>query len=220
MLLNVLMVDDHPPIIEGYKSILSYHKAGQSIKTVTAHSCETAYIILTETKNPVVFDLILVDIALPPYTDKDIHSGIDLVQLAKKHQPLSKIIILTSYTESLLLYNILNQCKPEGLLVKSDLLPEEFLLAFDTILKGGKYYSDTVKNQKYDLLTKDILLDTYNRQIIILLSQGIKTKNLYEYINLSTSAIEKRKALIKEYFGIKNGNGIDILREARKRGLI
>lgn len=220
MLLNVLMVDDHPPIIEGYKAILSYNTAGHSIKTVMAHSCETAYAILTETTKPIVFNLVFLDITLPPFEAQNIHTGEDLVRLVKKHQPLSKIIILTSHTESLLLLNILNECKPEGLLVKSDLLSEEFLLAFDTILNGGKYYSATVKKQKHDLLSNDTLLDTYNRQIIILLSQGIKTKNLHEHINLSTSAIEKRKVLLKEYFGIKKGTDEDILREARKRGLI
>ena len=63
-------------------------------------------------------------------------------------------------------------------------------------------------------------LDSYNRQIIILLSQGVKTKNFHEHINLSTSAIEKRKAVIKDYFGIIKGSDEDILREARKQGLI
>ena len=220
MELNVLMVDDHPPIIEGYKAILSCNTSGFTIKTVMAYSCETAYTILTETTKPIVFDMVFMDITLPPFTDKNIHSGEDLVQLVKKHHPLSKIVILTSHTESLLIYRILYECKPDGLLIKSDFLSEEFLFAFDTILKGGKYYSATVKSQKHDLLSHHTLLDTYNRQIIILMSKGIKTKNLHEHINLSTSAIEKRKVIIKDYFGIKKGNDEDILREVRKRGLL
>lgn len=63
-------------------------------------------------------------------------------------------------------------------------------------------------------------LDSYNRQIIMLLSQGVKTKNFHDYINLSTSAIEKRKVVIKDYLGIIKGTDEDILREARKQGLI
>lgn len=64
------------------------------------------------------------------------------------------------------------------------------------------------------------VLDSYNRQIIMLLSQGIQTKNLPDYLHLSKSAIDKRKVVIKEFFDIEKGNDEDILREARKQGFI
>jgi two-component system response regulator NreC len=217
--LNILMVDDHPPIIEGYKAILSFNKSGHVLKTVMAYSCEAAYIILTETIKPIVFDMVFLDITLPPFEAQNIHSGEDLVQLVKKHQPQSKIVILTSHTDTVLLQRILNQCKPNGLLVKSDFLSEEFLLAFDTILEGGNYYSATILNLQHNP-PLEAQLDIFNRQILHFLAQGIKTKNLYQHIHLSTSAIEKRKAIIKEYFGIKKGTDEDILREARKQGLL
>lgn len=218
--LNVLMVDDHPPIIEGYRAILSYNTFGYNLETVAAYSCEAAYFIITEKLKPIAFDIVLVDVTLPPFQEKNIESGEDLVLLVKEHLPEAKIIMLTSHTESLVLYRILNECQPDGLLVKSDFLSEEFLLAFDVIVKGGKYYSATVKNHKNDMISNVKTLDSYNRQIIILLSQGVKTKNFHEHINLSTSAIEKRKVVIKDYFGIVKGTDEDILREARKQGLI
>jgi hypothetical protein len=92
-------------------------------------------------------------------------------------------------------------------------------LAFDTILEGGNYYSATILNLQHNP-TPEAQLDIFNRQILHFLAQGIKTKNLYQHIHLSTSAIEKRKAIIKEYFGIKKGTDEDILREARKQGLL
>ena len=218
--LNVLMVDDHLPIIEGYKSILSFNPYGYNLNTVAAYNCEAAYFIITEKLKPIAFDIVLVDVTLPPFQEKNIESGEDLVVLVKKHLPGTKIIMLTSHTESLVIYRILTECQPDGLLVKSDFLSEEFLIAFDTVVKGGKYYSTTVKNQQNEIISSVKTLDSYNRQIIMLLSQGVKTKNFHEYINLSTSAIEKRKAVIKDYFGIIKGTDEDILREARKQGLI
>ena len=218
--LNVLMVDDHPPIIEGYKSILSYNPFGYNLHTIAAYCCETAYFIITEKAKPFAFDIVFVDVTLPPFQEKNIESGEDLVLLVKQHLPEAKIVMLTSHTESLMLYRILNECQPDGLLVKSDFLSDEFLAAFDTIVKGGKYYSATVKTQINEMISSVKTLDSYNRQIIILLSQGVKTKNLHEHVNLSTSAIEKRKAVIKDYFGIAKGTDEDILREARKQGLI
>lgn len=220
MKINVLMVDDHPPIIEGYKAILSFNTFGYEINTVAAYNCEAAYNIITNTSKPIAFDVVFIDVTLPPFVDKNINSGEDLVILVKQYLPNAKIVILTSHAESLVLHRILNDCKPEGLLVKSDFLSDEFLVAFDTILKGGSYYSTTVKNQKHELISGDKTLDSYNIQIIILLSQGVKTKNFHDHINLSTSAIEKRKAVIKDYFGITKGTDEDILREARKLGFI
>ena len=63
-------------------------------------------------------------------------------------------------------------------------------------------------------------MDNYNRQILLLLSQGIKTKNLPDLLHLSKSAIDKRKAIIKQIFGIDKGTDEDILKEARRQGLI
>lgn len=218
--LNVLMVDDHPPIIEGYRSILSFNTNGYNLNTVVAYSCETAYFIITEKLKPIAFDIVLVDVTLPPFPGKNLESGEDIVPLVKQHLPEAKIIMLTSHTESLVIYRILTECQPDGLLIKSDFQSEEFLIAFDTVVKGEKYYSTTVKNHQNEMASSVKTLDSYNRQIIMLLSQGVKTKNFHEYINLSTSAIEKRKSIIKDYFGITKGTDEDILREARKQGLI
>jgi predicted dehydrogenase len=75
---------------------------------------------------------------------------------------------------------------------------------------------ETAKNLK----SNTILLDNYNRQIIEMLSKGIKTKTIQEQLHLSKSAIDKRKVAIKSYLGIDKGNDEDLLREARKRGFI
>jgi DNA-binding NarL/FixJ family response regulator len=218
MEVTVLMIDDHPPIIEGYKSILAFNPYGYSINTTSAFSCEMAYKIITTTTIP--FNVVFLDITLPPYIEKNINSGRDLVAVVRKHLPNSKIVILTSHSESLVLHGIMKEQNPEGLLVKSDVLPKEFLTAFDSIVKGASYYSSTVKMIKFDSGIPAKLLDSYNRQIIILLSKGIKTKSIQDELHLSKSAIDKRKVIIKDYLGIEKGNDEDILREARKQGLI
>lgn len=218
--INILMVDDHAPIIEGYKSILSYNKSGFPIVTKEANDCELAYKIITNSQNSVLFDLVFIDVTLPPFIEKNIHSGEDLVPLIKEYLPNAKIVVLTSHTESLVLFRILDNCKPDGLLVKSDFTSEEFLEVFETILSGEKYFSKTVLKHNKDVIENRKVLDYYNIQIITLLSQGIKTKNLHEHLHLSISAIDKRKAVIKVFFGIEKGTDEDIIREARKQGFI
>jgi DNA-binding NarL/FixJ family response regulator len=218
MQLKVLIIDDHPAMIEGYKSILSFNPSEFEINFTTALNCESAYKILTTAKEN-AFDLILLDVILPAFEAREIASGEDLGLLAKRCFPSAKLIMLTSHTEAFVLYGIVKKVNPEGLLVKSDFTPEEFLDAFNKIVNGATYYSISVGQGIKEML-KNTYLDTYNRQIISLLSQGIKTKNLPHHLNLSISAVDKRKVQIKEFFGIEKGTDEDIIREAKKRGFV
>lgn len=218
MEVNVLMIDDHKLIIEGYKSILSFNPHGYEIKTKQALNCESAYELITTTTDH--FDLVTIDYTMPAYPEKGIQNGSDLIPLVKKHLPESKIMMLTTHSESLLLYNILKNHNPDGFLVKSDFDAFDLTEAFHTVLQGRQYHSSTISHLNKQLEEKVKLLDFYNRQIILLLNRGIKTKNLPEYLHLSKSAVDKRKAFIKEFFDIEKGNDEDILREARKQGFI
>jgi two-component system, NarL family, response regulator NreC len=220
MHVNLLIVDDHLPIIEGYKSILSFNKSGYTIETTAATSLEKAYKIITQEPKTTFFDAVFIDLTLPEYPEQKLFTGEDLVPFVKKHLPNAKIAILTSHSESILMYRILNESNPNAILVKSDFTSEEFLVAFDVIMKGENYYSSTVLNYKKQLVPGNKIFDSYNRQIIQLLSQGVKTKNIQDILHLSKSAVDKRKAAIKEMLDIDKGTDEDILREARKRGLI
>lgn len=219
MKLNILMIDDHPAIIEGYKAILSFNKKGYHINTTIAYDCESAYNIITgQPENE--FDVIFIDMNLPGYVEKKIQSGVDLVSLVRKHRPNSKIIVLTSHTEKIVIDRILKVANPEGLLLKSDVRSEDFLNAFMAIIGGEQCFSETVLKYKAIVPEETKKLDYYNQQIILLLSQGLKTKTIQEQLCLSKSAVDKRKVAIKIFFGIDKGNDEDILREARKQGLI
>ncbi len=215
------MIDDHPSMIEGYKSILSFNDFDVDIKTKAAYNCESAYKIIMETEDRYTYDFAFVDLSLPAYQEKQINSGEDLALLIKRRFPSCKIVILTSHAEAFLLDKIIKTIDPKGLLVKSDFTADEFLSAFEQMLNNQKYISKTVKENVSELHSQNILLDEYNRELIILLGKGIKSKNLPNYINLSMSAIDKRKAQIKVYFKIeKGGTDEDIIREAKRHGLI
>jgi two-component system response regulator NreC len=218
--LRVLMIDDHPSQIEGYKVILSYSESNLALETTPCYSCESAYSIISMPKIDTPFDVVFLDCRLPSYTEKNIRSGEDLAMLIRRHSPDSKIVIITSYAEAFLLYDIVKKINPEGLLVKSDFNADELLDAFEQIVDGKKYYSNTVNRSIKELLSKETYLDSYNRQIITLLSQGVRTRSLPDYINLSLSAIEKRKSQIRDYFCLEKGTDEEIVIEARRLGFI
>jgi len=218
-MIRILMIDDHPSQLEGYKIILSYNLSGTPIDVKTAFDCESAYKILLKSA-AADFDLVFLDRSLPPYAVQNIRSGEDLIPIIRKQLPKAKIAMLTSHAEAFMLYNIVQKYAPEGLLVKSDFSAEELLDAFEKLLVGETYHTQTVKDSIKELLSRNHYLDSYNRQIITLLSQGIKTKNIHEHLNLSQSAVEKRKAQIKEYLCLEKGSDEDIVREAKKLGFI
>ena len=220
MAVKILLVDDHPSQILGYKTILAYNNMGLEIETTECYNCKDAFAIITNDANKVDFELVFLDLSMPPYEEEGIYSGEDLAVLVREHHPNAKIVILTSHAEAFVIYDIVKRVNPNGILIKSDFSAEELLLAFDEQMNNRTYYSTTVNSSVKELLSREDYLDGINRQIITLISKGFKTKTIAGEINLTESAIEKRKAKIKDYFCIDKGNDEDIIKEARKLGYI
>jgi two-component system response regulator NreC len=62
---------------------------------------------------------------------------------------------------------------------------------------------------------QNIEIDAIELKIIQLLAQGIRNKNLGNYLHLSNSAIEKRKQKLKKKLNLI-GNDEDLLRKAKE----
>ena len=219
--LKILMVDDHPIIIEGYKNTLSEHyQNSEELEIDIASNCDEAMDFIKKNQKTNPYNVALIDVKLPPSTDGTITSGEDLAKIVKELHPKARIIILTMHNEDNRIHNILQNVNPEGFLIKSDLSSSELLRAFEEVRVGKTYYSTTVNNHFRKMISNTFTLDQKNLQILFHLSRGIQTKNLSDFINLSLSAIEKRKNHIKELFDIKSGNDQNLIEEARKRGFV
>ncbi|MEZ4797248.1 MAG: response regulator [Flavobacteriaceae bacterium] len=221
--LKILMVDDHPMIIEGYQNtLLATKRENQNLKIDIAHDCDKAFELIKKASitQESAYDVCFFDISLPTSKDGLITSGEDLARLTRQYLQDTKVIILTMFNESFRILNIIKEINPEGLLIKSDLTSSELAEAFQHILVDPPYYSGTVNNFLKTTVSNDIYLDDVNRKILLLLSQGIKTKSLKEYIYLSMSAIEKRKKQMKELFQVEDGKDETLLNEARKKGFL
>ena len=69
--------------------------------------------------------------------------------------------------------------------------------AFDRIVNFENYFSPSINNAIQLLLKKTLSWDEFDTQILILLEKGIQNIDLPQYIDLSLSSIEKRKAILK-----------------------
>ena len=92
--------------------------------------------------------------------------------------------------------------------------------AFQAVLNNPPFYSGTVNSYLRKTITTDIFVDDKNRKILHLLSQGVKTKNLAEHVDLSLSAVEKRKKHLKNLFDVRDGQDETLINEARSKGFI
>jgi len=218
--INILIVDDHPFIIEAYKNaIKAYNSKGlYEFNIVQAKDCKTGYEAIKEATVP--FGIAFFDLSMPIYEEKGIFSGEDLALLIKTEMPHCKIILLTMHTELLKINQIIKNISPNGLVIKNDLTFDELLLAFDKILKNENYYSQTVVKLVSQIQYDNIEIDAFDKQILYHISKGTKTTDIPQYVPLSLSAVEKRKLHLKETLEISGGSDVDMIREAKIKGLL
>ena len=220
--MNLLLVDDHPMTIDSYINLLSDEKNKDlQLNFITANSCESAYLkILQAEKQKLQLHMAFLDVSIPPYKEKNLHSGDDLAALVKRLFPKCKIVFFTMHSEPLLIDKIIKRIDTEGFISKCDINIEMFPRVFSALCDGKKYTSYTISNALRELAIKNIHWDSFDSQILLLLSQGVKTTNLVDYIPLSLSAIEKRKANIKYQLLPNKGSDQELIEIAKKIGLI
>lgn len=219
--IHILMVDDHPIIIEGYENtLMATKKEDQTLQIETANDCDRANELLQRAAAEKPYDICFFDISLPSSSDGKLTSGEDLAKLTRDIMPNAKVVILTMFNESYRVHNIIKEINPDGFLIKSDMTSSELAEAFQHILINPPYYSTTVSNYLKKSVATDLYVDDINRKILHLLSQGIRTITLREHINLSMSAIEKRKKQLKLLFSVDDGKDETLIEEARKKGFL
>lgn len=213
------MIDDHPPILEGYQLLIEKNNWRYLFEFYKAYSCDQSLQILNASaKNH--FDIILLDINLPSSEKHFLVNGKEL-GLKIRQEFKSKIIVLTSLNDAERITNILVSLKPEGFIIKSEITGDVLLNSIDSILAGKSYLSDKViKIKSSSNISANNCLDKYDLKILYYISRGEKMKNMPTHLPLSLSSIERRKRKIKLYFGIEDASDLDLLEEAKNKGFI
>ncbi|PZR23170.1 MAG: DNA-binding response regulator [Flavobacterium psychrophilum] len=206
-------------VLEGYRSIFSMleGKNFNGLAFTKARDCKSGYEVL-EKHRDTPFDIAVIDYSIPEYPEMKLFSGHDMAVQVRKLMPKCKIVMMTMHKEMEIMNNILGNINPEGFINKSDCNTEEIAECFEAVLEDETYYSNTISSY-IKRQEKGIMLDEIDTKIIILLSKGIRTKNLSKYIPLSDSAIEKRKYKVKKILDV-TGDDEALIAEARKQGYI
>jgi DNA-binding NarL/FixJ family response regulator len=219
---TILVVDDHPMTVDSYINLLSDVEILQNeTHFIKSFSSQDAFnkinLCVAQNKN---IDLAILDINLPTYEEHRIYSGIELAKIVKDKFPECKLIFLTMRGEPVLVDKILKELSPEGFISKNDINFETFPIICKGIIEGDFFRSETIINSQRELFKKNINWDVYDSQILMLIAEGVKTVNIPDFIPLSMSSIEKRKANIKAQLINGIGNDKELIHSAKKLGLI
>jgi DNA-binding NarL/FixJ family response regulator len=216
---RVLIVDDHPFILIGYKNTLNRYIPGQfEFEYEEGKDCKSAYDIITNPETG-VFDFAFLDISMPPYQEKGILSGEDLAIVLHQHMPECRIIILTMYTEILKIKNIITAINPHGLIIKNDLDFKELIFGFDKIVNNEIYYSESIKKMMEIENIEPVEVDVIDKEILFHISKGTEPEDFIKYIPLSAESIEIRRKRLKKLL-IDEGTDSEMIQRAKRLGLL
>ena len=217
--MNILVVDDHPMTVAGYiESISKSVLMNPSISFTKAFDIETAFLAIERVTTETSFDLLLLDQGLPPYKEAGILSGSDLALHIRSKLPACRIVMITAHTEVIVVYDILKKIRPDGLLIKNDITPENLPSAILEVINGTTFQSISVKNIVKEIWKKELMIDDVNRQILFYLSKGYKIKDLEGIVSLSISPIQRRIAQMKDVFDVKEDSSL--VKEAILQGFL
>lgn len=217
--INVLIVDDHPFIIQGYKNVIKlFPDKNIEFTFYEAIDCKTGYeAVINATVN---YDIAFLDVSMPTYEEKGINTGEDIAKLLMREIPECKIVLLTMHSESLKVQSIIDEIDPLGLIIKNDLGFDSMILALQTVLKGDKYYSDSVIKFLNNQQKEKVYVDVIDRQILLYLNKGINYDDIPLYISISSSSVKTRKEHMKELLGIEGCEDRELAAVAKDRGML
>lgn len=216
---NVLLIEDHPLIIEAYKS--SLFTVSEEIERIKftidiASTCEEAIIKIENHK----YDIFFLDINLPPCIKDKLFSGEDIGIFIKSTIPSAKILIITMLNDNYRLYNLMKNIDPDGLMIKNDLSYNDLNNAIKSIISNSPYYSKSILKLLRNNISHDYLLDKIDRQLLYELSLGTKVKELSDILPLSIAGVEKRKRNLKLIFNAEGKTDKDLIVIAKQQGFI
>lgn len=192
--INIVIVDDHPIVIEGLKIMLS-NKPFFHISETFIHGSE----VISFVKNNDV-DILLLDISLP-----DI-SGIQLCENIKKISPDTSVIMFSNRSER----SIIMQCiqnGASGYLLKNVSL-EELMDCFQGALSGNIVFCNETKNiiskPSPQELTSTPRLTKREKQILQFLAKGKTSNEIANELCLSPLTVDTHRKNLLNKFSAKN----------------
>jgi two-component system response regulator NreC len=212
--LSIVLADDHTILREGLRALLT---ADSNFEIVGEARDGREAVRCVEKLGP---DLLLIDLSMPRM------SGMDAIREIKKRYPETKIIALTVHkTEEYLLTTL--QAGADGYVLK-DATHDELILAIKNVMGGNSYLSPGVSEKVIEgylegkksnqSLSSWESLSQREREVLKLIAEGYKNKEIAGDLCISLKTVEKHRANLMKKLDLHNAAALTVY--AMDKGLV
>jgi DNA-binding NarL/FixJ family response regulator len=210
--IRILIVDDHPVVRQGLRSLLSNHPDLQII--AEAGHAQQAFAAVKQ-ENP---DIVLLDIRLPGMT------GIEVARQMHREYPHIRIIILTSYDDDEYLVGAL-QAEAQAYLLKS-VSDETLVWTIRAVHRGERLISPELLDRmlrqfaqvRYQQVKQEVGLSDQDIQVLQRVAAGASNEEIARELGWSRASIKRKVQHIFDQLGVMTR--AQAAAEAVRRGLV
>lgn len=189
-MISVIIIDDHPLVLNGFEFILNHHADIRLLSTFT--NAEGALKFL-ETNNA---DVVLADVNMPGI------NGIDAALAIKKMQPEAKIIAISNVSEGSIAQRMLD-AGASGYLLKN-IAASELINAIHSVMMGHEVLSEEIAaviKQPESTVPK---ITQREHEVLKLLAIGKTTPQIAEQMFISPLTVESHRRNLLQKFKVSN----------------
>ena len=195
MTTRVLIVDDHPMVAEGIRSLLESYDDLEVVGTL-GNGQEAV-----DQAGALAPDVILMDLNMPGL------SGLNATEMILEERPQTRVVILSMHDSPEYISTALSH-GARGYILK-DVPTEEIHTAIETVMAGGEYLCTGAKGSLQPKISDGRETLTSREQTILLeLAQGKSNKDVANTLNISVRTVETHRKNIKRKLGISSTAGL------------
>jgi DNA-binding NarL/FixJ family response regulator len=200
-LVHIMLVDDHPLVRDGLRARL---EAVPHFRVVAeAGSGAEALALADALAGQTPVDLVLMDITMRE------GSGIDATARLTEHHPGIAVLMLSMHDKLEYVTQAI-QAGARGYVLK-DAPGKDIVLAIDTVMAGGIYYSTALARRLAGPAThaaarpaaQDSQLTTREQEVLQHIANGESNKQIARQLDLSVRTVETHRLNIKRKLGIE-----------------
>jgi DNA-binding NarL/FixJ family response regulator len=201
-MINVLIADDHPLLIDGIKSTL---EGVEGISIVA--EVNNGYQVLEQLDSGLAVDVILMDINMPKL------DGLSCTKMLRKKYPDVKVIALSQYDEKRFVKQMVKNGAKGYLLKDTD--KETLAKAIKTVYGGESYFCERLSMRliSQELKTEDTKslfpkLTDREIEILRLIGREYSSQEIADKLFISFHTVESHRANLMSKAGVKNTAGL------------
>ena len=204
--INILIVDDHPMVLEGMKALLS------NFDYISVTGMATNAFEAMEKLKSLPVDIVIVDINLPEV------SGIELTEKIKKEYPAIKVLAMSTFKERSYISQMIKN-GASGYLVKSA-SKEEIEAAILSANEGKLYLSLDINTIDLNSeVTPDVpVVSRREKEVLQLIVDGLTNPQIAEKLFISLHTVDSHRKNLLAKFNVNNT--ASLIRVAIKNNLV